>query len=105
MPYGQVNTHAPHVTDIVDIRSRAQANFAYTGTAADVDDLAEGQYDVWSDQDCYIKVHPTDASDVTTATGYLLRANNTIPVLIRPLDHLGAIRSAASGTLYYHQIG
>ena len=99
------NRHTNDVSDLIDIAGRAQASFAYTNAAADADDLAEGIYDVWATTDCYIKVHPTDASDVAANTGYILFANQVIPVLIGYQHHLGAIRSATNGTLYYHQIG
>lgn len=102
---GQQNQHIHEVSDIIDIAGRAQASLAFTDTGADADDLAEGQYDIWATQDCYIKVHATDASDVLTNTGYLVRANQTFPIMIRQGHHLGAIRSATNGTLYYHQIG
>ena len=93
------------VCDYIDIEGYVQGTVAYTDTAADDDDLPEGLYDVWSDQDCYIKVHATDASDVTTATGYILYANHVITVVVRPASHLGAIRSTTNGTLYYHKVG
>lgn len=99
------------VSDVVDIKGHTQGNLAISSVAAQTAALASGLsvvqsviYDVWSDVDCYIKVAAT-ANDVTTATGYLLRANNTMPIVIRPDDKIGAITSSASGTLYFHRIG
>jgi len=92
-------------SDYIDIFGQAQASFPYTGTAAQSSAIGRtGIYDIWSDQDCYIKV-ATTADDVTTSTGYLLRANNTITMLVRETHKIGAIRSSASGTLYYHKVG
>lgn len=96
--------HDQRVSDLIEIEGRAQGSFAYTGTAAQSSALGEGHYDIWSDQDCYIKVAAA-ADDVAVATGYLLRANNTITVKVSAGKKIGAIRASASGTLYYHQIG
>lgn len=61
-----------------------------------------GLYDVWCDVDVYLKV-ATTANDVTTSTGYLVRANTTIPIVIGAGDKLGAIAGGA-GTLRYHKV-
>jgi hypothetical protein len=61
-----------------------------------------GLYDVWCDVDVYLKV-ATTANDVTTSTGYLVRANTTIPIVIGAGDKLGAIAGGA-GTLSYHKV-
>ena len=108
VPYGPgrfANKHHAATSDLIDIAGRAQASFTYSDTAADADDLSEGIYDVWATTDCYIKVHATNAADVAANTGYIVYANTVLPVLIPKEYHLGAIRSATNGTLYYHQIG
>lgn len=97
--------HAQDVVDLVDIEGYAQGNVPLTGTGADDDDLEEGLYDVWCDDNVYIKVDPTDASDVTTSTGYLVRAGNTMTVKVRSGSHLGGVLASGTGTLYYHKIG
>ncbi len=91
------------VTDAVELSGFAQGSLAVSDTGAHTAALAAGIYDVWCAVDCYIKVGAT-ASDVTTSTGYLLRANNTVPVVVPSLEKLGGITSAASDTLYYHRV-
>lgn len=90
---------------VIDIEGNTAATLSISGSAADVDDLAEGVYDIHSDVDCYVKVHATDASDVATSDGYLLLAGNVVSVLIRPDSHLGAITGGGSGTLRYQKVG
>ncbi len=82
----------------VNIQGRAQGSIT-TGTQTAAK-LSPGVYDVWSTSDVYIKVNSTLASDVTTGTGYLVRANTTIPVQIPSDAYLGVV----SGTLVYHQV-
>ena len=104
------NQTTAFVMDAVDVKGNTQASFSISSTAAQssaLDSAASyqaGLYDVWADVDCYIKV-ATTANDVTVANGYLLRANNTIPVVVRPGDKIGAITVSASGTLYFHKVG
>lgn len=91
-------------TDAIYLEGNAQGSVAMSTTgaqsAAPVDN---GFYDVWSTVDCYIKV-ATTADDVTTATGYLLRANNTVTVFLKAGRKLGAIVASGTGTLYYHKV-
>lgn len=95
----------PIATDPVDIEGQAQGNFAYTAAAAQTGaGLNEGIYDVWSDQDCYVMIDSVDASVVTASTGYLLLANNVIPMVVREGSKIGAIRRTANGTLSYHKV-
>lgn len=75
-----------------------------SGAAAQTAALDGGLYDIWSDVDVYLKV-ATIANDVTTATGYLLRANNTVALLIpQDLEKIGGITAGGSGTLSYHKV-
>lgn len=94
----------PVVTDPVDIEGQAQANFAFTVAANQSAALNEGVYDVWSDQDCYVKIDSVAANDVTTSTGYLLLANNVVPMTVREGSKIGAIRRTADGTLSFHKV-
>lgn len=97
--------HPPIVADVADLEGNAQSGVAYTNTAAQSSALADGVYDIWSDQDCYIKIGPT-ADDVTTGSGYLLRKDLTMTVFVRKNSKLGAIRAGASnGTLFFHKVG
>lgn len=94
------------VAGVVDLKGHAQGTvLSITGTAAQTAAFSlDGIYDVWSTVDCWLKVDPT-ANDVTALTGYLLRANQTVAVMIRALDKLGAITGGGSGSLSFHKIG
>jgi hypothetical protein len=83
----------------VNIQNRSQKSFA-TGSQY-AERLEPGIYDVWADNDVYLKVHAEDASDVTDATGYLLRAGNTVPIQIVSPAYLGA---DGTGDVYFHQV-
>lgn len=90
--------------DYVDLQGSAQISLSISGVAAETAASAvTAIYDVWSDADCYLKI-AASASDVATSTGYLLRANNTVPFVIRQGMKLGAITSGASGTLRLHRV-
>lgn len=74
-----------------------------SGTADHTGAFTEGGlYDLWCDVDVYLKVGTT-ANDVTTSTGYLLRANTTVPFIIGAGDRLGGI-AGSSGTLRYIKV-
>lgn len=99
-----------HITDAVYLQGYSQANFAISAVGAQSSALTvsklpgAGLYDVWADVDCFVKVSATDASDVTTSTGYLLRAGNTVPHIIPSGSKIGAITSGATGTLRFHRV-
>lgn len=61
-----------------------------------------GLYDLWCDASVYVKIAAI-ANDVTTSSGYLLRANTTIRVMI-PDDSLKIGAIGAIGTLSYHKV-
>lgn len=87
----------------IAIKNNSQSQLSVSGVAAQTPVLTEaGMYDVWSDVDVYLKVGPT-ANDVTTSTGYLLRANTTIPIKADDGDKIGAIAGGA-GTLCFHKV-
>lgn len=89
-------------TDYVDLEGNAAETVAVSAAAAQGRVLPEGIYDVWCTVDVYVKVAPT-ANDVTVANGYLIRANNTVSVLVRTGSRIGAVAGGA-GTLSYHQV-
>lgn len=101
-----VQTHASgaeHVTDAISLSGFSQVTVSLSTAAAQSAALTDGIYDVWCDVDCYIKVAAT-ANDVTTSTGYLLRANNTIPVIVPDQEKIGGIVASGTGTLTYHRV-
>lgn len=95
--------HVDFVTDPIDIEGEAQATLAVSTSEAATAALTEGIYDLWSDVDTWLKVGTT-VTGVTSSTGYLLRANNTIPLFVRQSSKIGAIAGGA-GTLRYHKVG
>ncbi len=94
---------AAHVTDGIALSGNAKATVSLSTTAAQSAALTGGIYDVWSDVDCYIKINAT-ANDVTTSTGYLLRANNTVPIIVPDQEKIGGILASGTGTLSYHRV-
>lgn len=101
-----VQTHsggAALVSDAISLSGHSQGTVSLSTTAAQSAALTGGVYDIWSDVDCYIKVAAT-ANGVTTSTGYLLRANNTIPILVSDQEKLGGIVASGTGTLSYHRV-
>lgn len=96
--------HAQAVAQYIDIEGQAPGTVAFTGTAAQSAALEEGLYDVYVDQNCYVKIAPT-ADDVTTVTGYLHLAGEVLTYLVRPASKIGAIRQSADGTLRYQKVG
>lgn len=94
---------AAHISDAVALSGFSQTTVSLSTSAAQSAALTAGIYDVWCDVDCYIKVAAT-ANDVTTSTGYLLRAGNTIPLIIPDQQKIGGIVSSGTGTLTYHRV-
>lgn len=92
------------VSDTIHLEGNAQASVALTTSGAQSGVLTQGDYDVWASTDCYLKVDTT-ASNVTTATGYLLQAGNIVTLSVREGRKLGAVVSAGTSTLYYHKVG
>ena len=105
MAKGGVRTRdfARHVADFVDIENDSQGQVSTSTTGAQSAVLSEGIYDIWVAVDTYIKIAST-ASDVTTSTGYLLRANQTIPFFVSTGNRIGAILAASTDTLRYHRV-
>jgi hypothetical protein len=86
------------------LQGNAQVQLSISGTAAQTSAFTEaGYFDVWADVDAYIKIAPT-ANNVTTSTGYLIRADTTYPnIMILVGDRIGAIAGGA-GTLCFHKV-
>jgi hypothetical protein len=101
-----LNNHNTPFLDFVDLEERLTAQLVLpAATSTPTPALTEGLYDVWATTDIYIRVQPVgDASAVTAANGYLIRANNTVTVLVRPGSHISAL-SVAGGTMSYQMIG
>lgn len=102
LPWGE------RVSDGVQIQDRSQVTpLAVTsGAGAQTAALPEGLYAVWADVEIYIKVGTT-ASDVTVATGYVIRAGaspDTVE-LRGDAQKIGGIATSTSGTLRMHRIG
>lgn len=95
--------HGEFVTDAIDIEGLAQATLAVSASEAATAALTEGIYDVWCDVDVWLKVGTT-VTGVTSSNGYLLRANNTVPLFVRDQSKIGAI-AGGNGTLRFHKVG
>lgn len=88
----------PYSSDAAHLYGSTRVDVTLSATAAQSAALGAGIYDVWSTTDCYIATETT-ATTVTTANGYLLRANNTISVVLPHNYKVGGITTAAAGTL------
>lgn len=98
---------AAHVTDSIALSGNARTTVALSTTAAVSAALAGGVYDVWCDADCYLRVATSTlhtSTPVTTAIGYLLRAGNTVPLIIPDQERIGGIVSVGTATLSYHKV-
>lgn len=89
------------VAQVVSLKDNARVDVAVSAAAAQSAALTNGVYDVWCTVDVYLKVNTT-ANDVTTANGYLLRANTTVAFYVPEGNRIGAIAGGA-GTLSYHR--
>lgn len=97
--------HPDFVADALHLQGNSGAQLSLTTTADDTSALPGGIYAIWSTVDCYVSVHPTDATGVTTANGYLLRAGNTEQLYVPHNSLIGGIVAGGTGTLNYHKIG
>ena len=94
--------------DILDIAGFArETDLSISAVAAQTAALGAtypqgGAYDILATTDCFIKV-ATTANDVTTTTGYPLLSGNVVTVFVPSGYKIGAITSAAAGTLYVHR--
>ena len=86
------------------LSGNAQGALSVSAAAAETSAFtASGLYDMWCDVDVYLKVGAGTVTDVTSGTGYLLRANTTVPFIVAENDKSGAIAGGA-GTLSYHKV-
>lgn len=83
----------------INIQGRQQKTFAAGAQSAEK--LTPGVYAVWASAVVHIKVDAVLASDVTSATGYLVRADTTVFVRVASDSFLGA---AGTANVYYQQI-
>ena len=91
-------------TEILGLEGFARVtDLSISAVAAQTAALDMGAYDIWTTTDCYIKVSTT-ATGVTTSNGYLLRSGNTITIAVGSQEKVGAITSAAAGTLSMHRV-
>ena len=101
-------------SDCIDIVERvSETNLTISGTVAQTaQPLPEGRYDVIATDDCYIGVGEDLSSAatgrgaaLTTSNGYLVKANNGIPVWVpaaSPGYKIGVI--GTTGTLRIHRV-
>lgn len=90
--------------DAVDIADASAIKVSVGASAAViVSSLESTFYDAWATQDMYVKV-AGDPSTVTSANGYLVRANNTITLAMRSGMNLGVLCTSAGGLLTLHRV-
>lgn len=89
----------------IHITGFSQQTLALNSSGADTSALAAGLYDITCSSDCFIKVHATNAADVTTSTGYPLKANTIITVYIPDQHVLGGVVASGTPNLVYHRVG
>lgn len=78
-----------------------ETDVSISTSAAQSAALAEGVYHITATVDSYIKI-ATTANDVTTSTGYLLLAYNTVAFEV-PNNYKVGVISAGTGTLTIHK--
>jgi hypothetical protein len=93
------------VSDAVDIQSQKTQSLAVSSTAAVVQAQESGVFDLWCATEVAISIGPSSVATVTATTGYLLRANNTVPFKVTKGNYIQAITASASDTLYFQKTG
>lgn len=89
--------------NVVNIQDKnRETDLSISTSATQSGALPEGIYHITSTVDCYIKISTT-ANNVTTSTGYLLLAYNTVPFRVPDQNKVGVI-AASAGTLYIHKV-
>lgn len=88
----------------VDLFNYAKATLALSTTTAKTAALAEGEYDVESDADCFITVGPQASITATTAGGYPLTAGKRLCVYVRPDHAIAGIVASSTATLTLHKV-
>lgn len=84
--------------DALNLEGNRQGSFATGNQSAP---LPAGVYNIWAPNEVYIKVHPTLASDVSSSTGYILRANTTVSIKLTGERVIGA---SGTGNVFYHRV-
>jgi hypothetical protein len=95
------------VSESKDLGGQVGAQYVTAGTIQDhgvINADVDGVYDVWASADTHIKVSTGDGTGLTALTGYLIRANTTVGVLIRKGLKLASL-SGGAGTLNVHKVG
>ena len=85
------------------IQGQSQAQLSVSTSEASTGALDAGIYDVWSDVEAYIKIG-TNASGVTSSTGYVIYAGVVVTFEIDAGETINAI-ALGGGTLSYHRVG
>lgn len=107
MKYGNRSVNLDSNAAVLQGNARG-TDLSVSATAAQTAVLPGGLYDIWCTVDVYIKIAAV-ANDVTTATGYLLRANTATndnklrTLLTDDIYKIGAIAGGA-GTLSFHLV-
>lgn len=96
--------HGARVHDAIQLEDNAGVTVALSNVGAQSAALPEGLYDIAATAECFVKIHATLASDVTTANGYRLIGNVTVTVEVRRNSVIGAILAAGTATLYIHRV-
>lgn len=89
----------------VNIQGHTQLTFnAGTTGEQHAEKLTPGVYDVWAAADVYLKLDQSNAADVTTTSGYLLRSGNTVPLLVTTPSYLGAASATGTPAVFFHKV-
>lgn len=104
---GDTFQHPERVVDVIDIFGSAQVSIDFTNVGDETGPLPEGYYDIWSNENCFIKdVESTgDATNVTADSGYIIFAGNPVNIRIRDQHKIGVIRDSVNGKLRLHKVG
>jgi hypothetical protein len=93
------------MTDAIEISGRRAVTFSLSTSIANSGVLEKGEYDIVSDVDCSVAIERgTPSPALTTANGYPLFANQTIPFRVGEGQAIYAIAGGA-GTLKYIKTG
>lgn len=102
MKYGYRSSNAEATCIVLNGNAQGTPLTTAITPGAQTATISGGLYDLWCDASVHIKVDAI-ANDVTVNSGYLLRANTTIRVLI-PNDGMSIGAVGAIGTLRYHKV-
>lgn len=92
-------------SNVVDIRNQGLQSLAVSSTSASKQVQEHGIYDIWCATEVSIVIRDSSSFALTATTGYILRANNTVPFAIDSGQYIIAITASASDTLYFMKVG